>query len=446
MATIASQIQRIQDATNQLRTKGIGLELNVSEGVALNSNHKLDDVAKAFDTITFKKGVEIPVELKVVTDGTTTIGNSFTLDPGFYRGCVIKPYFTQSSVTDMVLNIQTWNDTITSQTGTLVPTTGDSANYNYFDKIVYKVQDGAISASPSTYSNTSVTAIVSTAGWLAKNATKAITVPTATITSKVGSNSATTLSGASTSTKTFTINPNSGSDTVLTINAGIYASERTITVKSLASQMTDANATENDVLDKKIVYSNVNGVFQKVEGKMPNHGGDEDSIERTPVVSLQDLGGNLAIKPALGYYNDYSVITTEIGYNPTRTFNSAGIEDVGGTDNMTKRVYYETIPAGYYPNTITRQVQAVNVMGEMRVNYTTNEAKFDVRLAGWIENDVTVNINAGSAFYEQTDADLAEESHQFVIAPTKDANENPTGYLTQVTVDNSKIYDLLSAI
>lgn len=363
--TIAGQIQRIQDATNQLRTKGIGLELNVSEGVALNSNHKLDDVAKAFDTITFKKGVEIPVELKVVTDGTTTIGNSFTLDPGFYCGCVIKPYFTQSSVTDMVLNIQTWNNTITSQEGTLVPTTGDSANYNYFDKVVYKVQDGAISDSPSTYSNTSVTAIVSTAGWLAKNATKAITVPTATITSKVGSNSATTLSGASTSTKAFTINPNSGSNTVLTIAAGIYASARTITVKSLASQMTDANATENDVLDKKIVYSNVNGVFQKVEGKMPNYGGTSSAVKTTPKAGIT-TSGELIVTPQLGYYNEYSRIST--------------------------------------------------------------------------------GVTVGTATYKQTDADLAEATHTFKIEPADDTDTSITTYLTEVTVDNSRIYELLAAI
>lgn len=360
--TIAGQIQRIQDATNQLRTKGISLELNVSEGVALDSNHKLDDVAKAFDTITFKKGVEIPVELKVVTDGTTTIGNSFTLDPGFYRGCVIKPYFTQSSVTDMVLNIQTWNDTITSQTGTLVPTTGDSANYNYFDKVVYKVQDGAISASPKTYSNTSVTAVVSTAGWLAKNATKAITVPTAAITSQVGSNSATTLSGASTTTTSFTINPNSGSDTKLTIAAGIYASARTITVKSLKSQMTDATAAAADILYGKIAYGN-DGT--SITGTMPNYGGTSSAVKTTHRASIT-TSGELIVTPQLGYYNEYSRIST--------------------------------------------------------------------------------GVTVGAATYKQTDTDLAEADHKFEIEPAEDTDNGITTYLTQVTVDNSRIYELLAAI
>jgi hypothetical protein len=105
MPNIAKQIERIQNATTKLRNKGIDLNLEVSTGVALNTNHKLDQVAEAFNNIAYKRGTEIPVELKVVTDGTTTIGNSFNLEPGFYQGCVIKPYFTQSNVTDVVLNI-----------------------------------------------------------------------------------------------------------------------------------------------------------------------------------------------------------------------------------------------------------------------------------------------------------------------------------------------------
>ena len=328
MPNIASQIERIQNATTKLRNKGISLNLEVSAGVALDTSHKLDQVAEAFNNIAYKKGEDIPVELKVVTDGTTTVGISKTLDPGFYRGCTITPYFTQSSVTDLVLNIQTLsNYPITSKSSEIRPSSG----FNYIDRITYKVQSGAINATPATYTNTYVRAKVGTAGWLDLNATKDITVPTATITSKVGSNAATTISKADTKTTAFTVSPNSGSDTVLTIAAGIYASPRTITVKSLASQMTDANATENDVLDKKIVYSNVGGVFQKVEGKMPNRGGTSSSVKSTSRAAVDASTGQIIVTPQLGYYNTYSRITTGLTVGPATYKQTA--TDLAETDH-----------------------------------------------------------------------------------------------------------------
>ena len=358
MTTIASQIERIQNATEQLRNKGIDLELEVSKGVALNSNHRLDDVADAFDSIVFSKGEVKPVELKVVTHNDGTVeGHSYEIPTGYYKGLVIKPFFTQTSA-DYVLNIRTLLDyPITSKSSEIIPGSG----FNYIDRITYTVQSGAINATPATYTNTYVRAKVGTAGWLDLNATKDITVPTATITSKVGSNAATTLSNASTSTTAFTVSPNSGADTVITIAAGIYASARTITVKSLASQMTDANATGNDVLSGKIVYSNVNGVFQRVEGQMPNYGD-------TLTTGIYDItsSGELIITPKLGYYNSNSRIS--------------------------------------------------------------------------------IGVTVGTATYKQTDADLAEADHKFVIEPKEDTDNGITTYLTQVTVDNSRIYELLAVI
>lgn len=351
MATIANQIARIQNATKQLRDKGIDLELNVSGEVALNSDHKLDDVAKAFDNITYKNGVEIPVELKVVTDGTTTIGNSFNLDPGFYRGCVIKPYFTQSSVTDMVLNIQTWNNTITSKEGTLVPITGDNTNYNYFDKVVYKVQSGAIKTTPQSYSNTYVKALVSTAGWLDKDATQDIVVPTATITSQVGSNSATMLSNANTTTKVFTVKPNATQDTVLTIAAGIYASARTIKVTSLASQMSSATAQAGDILQDKIAYGN-NGTI--ITGSMTNRGGTSSSLTSTTSSAVDASTGQIIVTPQSGYYNTHSRITT--GLTVGSATYEQNIDDLKETDHK-----FEVKPADDGDGTQTTYLTQVTI-------------------------------------------------------------------------------------
>lgn len=363
--TIAGQIQRIQDATNQLRTKGIGLELEVSEGVALNSNHKLDEVADAFDSIAFSKGETMNVELAVTKfkeDGTIA-GNSYTLPTGFYKGLTIKPFFTQTSA-DEVLNIRTISETITSKSGVFRPGEG----YNYMDQVSYRVQLGSINAANDGFSNTSVTAKVGMSGWLDANSTKDITVPTAKILSKVGSGTNDILSDENTESVDFTVSPSSGSDTLLTINAGIYASTRTITVKSLASQMTDANATGADVLDGKIVYSNVDGVFQRVEGQMPNHGGTSTKVKETQASGVPAVAtsGELIVTPQLGYYNQHSRIKT--------------------------------------------------------------------------------GVTVGSAIYKQTDADLAETDHKFEIEPAEDTDKGITTYLTQVTVDNSRIYELLAAI
>lgn len=347
MPNIASQIERLQNATNQLRTKGIGLELNVS-GVPLNSDHKLDDVAKAFDSIVFSKGRVENVELKVVTHGDNTVaGYSYEMPTGYYKGLVIKPFFTQTTA-DNVLNIQTIaNHLIDSDSGEIRPSSG----FNYIDKVTYTVQAGAINSTPATYTNTFVRAKVGTAGWLAKDATKDITVPTATITSKVGSNSATTISGASTSTTAFTINPNAGSDTVLTIAAGIYASARTITVKSLKSQMTDATATAADILYGKVAYGN-NGT--PITGTMPNYGGTSSSIKSTSRAAVDASTGQIIVTPQLGYYNTYSRITTGLTVGPA-TYKQTST-DLAETDHK-----FEVTPAKDGDGTQTTYLTQVTI-------------------------------------------------------------------------------------
>lgn len=305
MATIASQIKRIQDATAQLRDKGIGLELNVSAGEALSADHRLDDVAKAFDSIVFSKGEVKNVELKVVTHGDNTIaGNSYELPTGYYKGLVIKPFFTQTSA-DEVLNIKTiTNYEISSNTGEITPGSG----FNYMDKVTYTVNSGAINTDNAGFGNNYVTAKVGTAGWLNLNATKNITVPTAEIKSKVGSEAATTLSDVNTTTTAFTVSPKSGADTVLTIAAGVYGSNRTITVKSLASQMTNATVTAADILSGKIAYGN-NGTA--ITGEMPNYGGTSSAIKTTSKASIT-TSGELIVTPRPGYYNEYSRISTGV--------------------------------------------------------------------------------------------------------------------------------------
>lgn len=446
MATIANQIKRISDSRDLLRSKGRALGLQVPAGnywddatntyiaynaAALGESDQIDKIAAAFNAVVPKLGTEIKVPITVTTDGTTTTVESYVLDTGFYANATIVPFIKVNTVDDIVINVEMVSGReLTSKTGTINPSQG----FNYIGQFGYTITSGAVSTSNAGYGDNYVTAKIATSGWVDKDATTKISVTQSTMTSKVGSGSATTISSGA------TINPNATSDTTITINKGIYGSNRTLTVKSVASQ-TAADATAPDILNGKTAW--VNGI--KITGTMPNYGGTSDEEKYTAAGSFSNNGGKLAIQPALGYYNDYSTITTNIVYNPTRVFNTTSIT-TSATDTMSAKTYYETIPAGYYHTAITRKITVRDYKGSVKIDYTNHKATFDVTQTGWISNDVSVDISAGPAVYRQTEADLTASSHSFVITPAKDVDGTQTSYLTQVTVDNTVIFDLLAAI
>lgn len=446
-ATIASQIQRISDSRNILRNKGIALKLYVPIGTywddatdkditttaaaALTVDDQIDKIAAAFNSIGVYHDQVIKVPLTIKKDGTTVIGDSTSLQTGFYSNTIITPYINVENEEDLVLNIQTIaNQSITTQTGTIRPSSG----FNYIDSLTYTIVDGAISGSNAGYDNTGVTVKVATSGWLAANATKKVSVTTSSMTSKVGSNTATTVSSGA------TIIPNSSADTTLTISKGIYGSNRTLVVKSVASQ-TQATATAPDILSGKTAW--VNGV--QITGSMPNYGGTSTEEKYTAAASFNNYSGKLAIQPALGYYNDYSTITTNIVYNPTRVFNTTN-NSATDIDTLAAQTYYETIPAGYYATEIKRKVTVRNAAGTVNIDYTNHKATFNVTTSGWIGGNVSANISAGAAVYAQSEADLALTTHQFTVTPAMDQDGTKHSYLTKVTIDNTAIFNLLSKI
>lgn len=445
MATIANQIKRISDSRDLLRSKGKALGLRVPAGnywddatntykayteAALTESDQIDKIAAAFNAVVPKLGTEIKVPITVTTDGTTTTVESYVLDTGFYANATIVPFIKVNTVDDIVINVEMVSDReLSVQSDVITP----SAGFNYIGQFGYTIKDGAISPKSVSYDNTGVTVKVETSGWLDAGDTKKVIVLTSEMKSKVGNTETNLTSGTE-------ITPDPLENTTLTITPGIYGSNRTLVIKPVSSQ-TQGDATVNDILSGKVAW--VNG--KKVTGEMPNYGGTETSELETAANSFKALDGKLAIKPKLGYYNDYSAITTTIVYNPTRKFNTTSIT-VGGTDTMSAQNYYETIPAGYYPSDIKRKITVQSYQGSVKIDYEGNKATFDVTRNGWIASDVTANITAGAATYAQTEADLEIESHSIVITPTKDANGKRTSYLTQVTVDNTVIYNLLSAI
>lgn len=342
MATISNQIQRIQNARNLLRTKGVAMNLVVPAGTywddatdanitttsasALTSSDQIDKIAAAFNSIKQSTATTIEVPILLKKNGTTVVGTTKNLEAGYYAAATIKPYITVEDEQDFVIDVQSKIVTLSAQSLKITP----DAGYNYMDSVTYTVKDGALSGTVVSYDNSGVTVKVSESGWLDAEDTKKVTVTTSSMTSKVGSGSATTISSGS------DVKPHATLDTTLTITKGIYGSDRTLKVWSVKSQTTPASgetgATAADILASKVAW--VNGA--KVTGTMPNYGGVSGGVVATAASGLITTGAKLAIIPATGYYNNYSSITTaiDIKTKDSLTFNTTTISSPVLTNTM----------------------------------------------------------------------------------------------------------------
>ena len=450
MATIANQIKRISDSKNLLNERGRLLGLQVPAGnywddttktykayaeSTLAESDQIDKIAAAFNTINLYRDQngknEIKVPISVRTDGENTVVETTTLTPGYYYNTTIIPYIKVENVDDIVINVEMVNSRkLSVQSAVITP----SAGFNYIGQFGYTIEDGAINSANAGFGNNYVTATVSKSGWLDANDTQNISVTESTMTQKIGNNAATSI------TSGISINPNPTQDTELTISKGIYGSNRTITIKSVGSQ-TGGTAKAEDILYGKEAW--VAGV--KVTGSMPNKGGTSDSAVSTNANGIKQIGDVLAIVPQLGYYNTYSNIITNIKYNPTRVFNTTN-NSATDVETLTSQTYYETIPAGYYSQDIKKKITVGAGSGSVSIDYTTHKATFNVIKAGWFSSAITATISAGPARYKQTQTDLEDSDHMYKILPTMDQDGTKTSYLTEVTIDNSLIYDLLSVI
>lgn len=446
MATIANQIQRIAQSTKTLRDKGIALGLKFPGGnywdntskqyqayqaSALSATDQIDKIAQAYATINPHLNEDFRVPINVRTDGKTTVVETTKLPDGFYSNTTVTPYVLVQEEQDIIINVENVADRqLTEQTATIFP----SAGFNYIGQFGYTIVSGAISETNVGYGNDFVKAKVSTSGWLDADTVHTIEVQESTLQSKVGTDGAVTNLGTSSE-----IVPNVVDDTVITIGQGIYGSNRTITVKSLKSQTSGDNlATSADILEGKVAY--VNGL--SVTGSMPDHGGD--TVE---ALGFNNVGGLLHVTPALGYYTENSSIKTTIPYKTIadRVFNTTAVT-VDGTDTLTESIYYETIPAGYYANAIIRKIEAQQAVIQKDIVYG-EKGKAVVTVAGnggWISGTIEIPIDAGPARFELQESDL--NTNEITLLPARDKDGTINSYLTQVTVDNSIIFELLSEI
>lgn len=300
--TIAGQIQRIQDATDQLRAKGIDLELEVSKGVTLNSGHKLDDIADAFDSIVFSKGEVKNVELKVTQFNDSTIaGNTYELPTGFYKGLKIKPFFTQTSA-DEVLNIQTiTNYTIESDSGEIKPTIKFNADgtinleesYNYLESVSYTVKHSEIPTAFDGIGNGGASIKIEKPGWI-PSGTYSFTGPYASV----------TLNNSNITSEETTIALSSTDTQTLIVESGIREKKIQINIPA-ATNAIDGDATANDIVASKTAWTATGRITGMVTDLRNTTTGAKDAWEDSTT-------GHLIIKPEPGCYNEDSLISTNI--------------------------------------------------------------------------------------------------------------------------------------
>ena len=203
--------------------KDSGSYKTTTNSASLSDSDQLDKIAAAFNAISTKHNATIEVPLLIKTDGTTVVGESKTLDAGFYSGAIIKPYITVESNKDYVLNIENIaQHVITTKDYSIHPNT--TGGFNYIGYVEGTVQSGAIDENPVTFTNVSVVAKISQSGWL-DSGEYSIKVPTSRIHKQIGTDAAVELVNNSNN-----ISPDATNNTIITIGRGIYKDDRTITI------------------------------------------------------------------------------------------------------------------------------------------------------------------------------------------------------------------------
>ena len=295
MATIASQITRIQDATNSLRSI-----ITDKWGVTNIDTTRLDNIAARYNEIPVISG-EVFVPIQIETDGKTTVAASEPLTNGYYKGVSIRPFVKVDMVNDIIINVENKVVELSTDSGMIKPTTVLNADgtinlaesYNYLQSVSYTIKHATMPTGVKSYGMGSIVINVpeSDAGWVSA---KDYTITGYAADVKLDNSPVTS------ATTDLTLKPTTGRK--ITIAAGIRNTTLTINIPAATSAL-DGSAKAEDIVEGKTAWT----ASGQVTGKVPDKRNTTTGAER-----VDDTTGTLIITPAPGCYNDASRISTPI--------------------------------------------------------------------------------------------------------------------------------------
>lgn len=332
MATIASQIKRIQDATNLLRSI-------ITEKWAVTDidTTRLDNIAARYNEIPVISGdVFIPIQIE--TDGKTTVAASEPLTNGYYKGVSIKPFVKVENVDDIIINVENKVIELKTDSGKIEPTTVLNADgtinlaesYNYLQSVSYTIEHAEIPTEFINIGDGVARIEIEKSGWVDAD-TYAIT----------GAEASVVLDGNKIGGATKEIKAKQDKSQTLVVNSGIRGNKLTITIPAVTTAI-DGTATEDDIVMGKTAWT----AAGKITGKVPDKRDTTTGAEW-----VDDTTGTLIIKPAPGCYNDDSRISTSI---------TVGEATYALTGNETVRTF-EITPSSDEDENITTYLTKVTI-------------------------------------------------------------------------------------
>ena len=327
MATIASQIQRIQNATNSLR------EIITDKwGVANIDTTRLNDIASRYNEIPVITG-NVPIQIHVETDGETTVAASEPITNGYYKNVSIKPFITVENVQDVIINVENKQVILEAKSGIIEPTTVLTSDgkididksYNYLQSVSYNIKSATVPTEYTKYGDGFVTINFEDSGWIDS---KEYTFH--------GARASIVLDDTEIGDAITEIQAKQDKSQTLVVNSGIRGSKFTVTIPAVTTTI-DGTATADDIVEGKIAWT----ASGRIIGNVPDK---RDKI--TPAELVDATTGTLIIKPEPGCYNDDSRISTPIavgaatysltGAEEVRTFDIIPSSDNGITTYLTK--------------------------------------------------------------------------------------------------------------
>ena len=465
-STIAGQIQRIQESTNRLRAKGIDLGLNVPNGDALNSEHKINEVADAFESLVLQTGkygdpVEVPIKIKYEEGGYTVFEYTNTLPAGYYSSPInLVATLDDDTETPFVLNVQHKQAPVSSVLGdgsaaspyevTILPDPG----FNYMDRVNVQLQTASFKM-PNTESDSfgraiayepnesvaEVTFALNKKGWINDDYKAVLHVSKPSW--KRNSQSITDVFDP---TGQF-VKVHPSYRTVLNLDTGLLPNGFQLTIPSLTDitniQTTNA-ATADDVIKDKQFY--VNG--ELLTGNMPDYRSTGSAANH---LSENSFNNTLSFKVPAGAYSANSVITTDIAYNPAiKTTNYSSDTQTPRQLTLVAQSGKIEVKSGYYSEDVelTTSVED-SEFGDGKWN-SDHTVSFTCNKAGWVDqgDKLTYEIKHSTLEYElkytrdTTDIDDLDVTKDEFWEFTPDSGT----YYSKVKISPKEIIRLLESI